>query len=320
MDLVTVIVPTFNADKFICKCIDSILKQSYQEMEILIIDDGSTDGTENICKKYQEKDGRVRYLYQNNGGVSKARNYGIREAQGKYIAFVDADDYIESNMIEMMVSYFMRIKKTDLVVCGFYECNTSKRIEKKIECKKCLSQSAYLQGLFNPNSFGGFLWNKLFRADIIKENQLKLDEDIFVCEDLLFCYRYGEYVDEVQFVPQSFYNYIVNENSATHSEYSSKRFTAVTGFERMEHLVVRYGNKELKQEFDAHYIIICIQLFKRLIKKYKTFSNEEIQKIMSIVREKDMSFLTSAWPYKYKGVYIIMKILSLLFFRGEKVL
>lgn len=318
MDLVTVIIPAYNADKFICRCIDSVMKQSYHDIEILIIDDGSTDETRSICKKYQEKDGRVRFLSQSNGGVSKARNFGIREAKGQYIAFVDADDYIKSNMIETMVSSFLQNDKIDLVICGFYECNKSKRIEKKIECKKHISQNTYLQELFNPNSFGGFLWNKLFRADIIKENQLKLDEDVFVCEDLLFCLRYGEYVDNVEFVPQSFYNYIVNEKSATHSEYSLKRFTAVTGFERMERLIVQYSDKQLERKFDAHYIIICIQLFKRLIKKYKTLSNREIQKIMSIVRKKDMIFLTSEWSCKYKGVYIVMKVLSFLFFRGEK--
>jgi hypothetical protein len=129
---------------------------------------------------------------------------------------------------------------------------------------------------------------------------------------LLFCCRYCQFIQKVQFVEGSFYHYVMNDDGATHSEYSSKRFTAMYGFQRMEKIVVKFDDKKLKALFDAHYIIICIQLFKRLLKKYKRLSVDEIREVLLVLKRKNMHFLFSNWPVKYKIVYVPLKLLSVL--------
>lgn len=102
MELVSVIVPVYNVEKYLKKCVDSILSQSYQNIEVILINDGSLDGSGEICEAYAKKDERIKYITQNNSGLGKTRNRGIEEASGKYLLFVDSDDYIENTMIEKL--------------------------------------------------------------------------------------------------------------------------------------------------------------------------------------------------------------------------
>ena len=123
MELVSIIVPIYNTEEYIDKCVESIINQTYKEIEIILIDDGSTDNSPILCDKWEEKDKRIHVIHLKNGGVSRARNIGLKNANGKYISFIDSDDYVESNFIEVMIEEFMK-EKADIVIskfCKVYE-------------------------------------------------------------------------------------------------------------------------------------------------------------------------------------------------------
>ena len=119
MDLITLVIPAYNAEHTIERCLDSILRQTYEHLEILIVDDGSLDGTKAVIQKYARKEKRIRLFFQSNQGVSVARNAGIRHASGRYLLFVDADDYLEPDMVETLYQIYQQYPGLGLAVCGY---------------------------------------------------------------------------------------------------------------------------------------------------------------------------------------------------------
>ena len=181
---VSVIIPAYNVEKYISRCVDSILAQTFANFELLIINDGSSDSTANILDCYSTKDDRIHVFHIPNGGASSARNYGLRQARGRYVTFADADDYVESNWLSCMVS---RINDVDLVIQGFYfhkndvtiaKCLDNNRFtidEYSLECYKLLNLSQL-----------GYLWSMLFKSSIINENNLRMNKGMTFQEDLDF--------------------------------------------------------------------------------------------------------------------------------------
>ena len=127
-DLVTIIVPVYNAENELCRCVDSILAQSYKNLEIILIDDGSKDNSLEICSKYSRKDNRIKIFHKNNGGVSSARNFGLTEASGKYICFVDSDDWLDEQYVEALHEEILK-NDSDIVIGGFSYVYGNKNIE-----------------------------------------------------------------------------------------------------------------------------------------------------------------------------------------------
>lgn len=118
LDKISIIVPVYNVEQYITRCIESITSQTYRNIEILLIDDGSTDNSGNICDEYQKKDSRVMTFHKTNGGLSDARNYGIKHASGQYLCFVDSDDYISKHMVEILYNNLIKYS-ADISACGF---------------------------------------------------------------------------------------------------------------------------------------------------------------------------------------------------------
>ena len=140
-NLISIIVPIYNSENYIKKCLDSILAQTYSNLEVILIDDGSTDNSYNICKDYQKKDNRIVLLQQKNAGVSRARNHGLEVAKGEYIGFVDSDDYIEPEMYEILLNSIIE-SNSKIAICNYYYenedsklyCGDSIKILKKLMC------------------------------------------------------------------------------------------------------------------------------------------------------------------------------------------
>lgn len=213
-ELVSVIVPIFNGDSDLERCITSLLRQTYVRIEILLIDDGSTDDTKQICLKYQKLDERVQYHTQSNRGVSSARNNGIKKAQGRYICFVDHDDQVETNHIAHLVN-MMSYTQSDLAVCG-WEKNavTGEVVERSPDIHKIMSKEEALKCLLSLNGFQGYPVNKIYRTKVIKENNLLFDEDISIFEDLLFLVGYILKCDYVIVDTLATYHYILHDSSS----------------------------------------------------------------------------------------------------------
>ncbi|PYZ95077.1 glycosyl transferase [Salipaludibacillus keqinensis] len=200
---VSIIVPVYNAEKYLEFCIESIINQSYSNIEILVVNDGSIDKSESIVQEFQKKDKRIKYYYQINSGPADARNTGLMHATGDYIAFIDADDKVEQNYILLLVKK-METSNSDLICSGYKDVS---QFGIKIHSDFNLSDtnSAKRMLLTMCEGTGGVLWSKLFKRNLIEQHRLKLKSELFMCEDLVFVLEYASncecftYIDEFQY-------------------------------------------------------------------------------------------------------------------------
>lgn len=213
---VSVIVPVYNGEKYIGRCIDSIINQTYRDLEILIVDDGSTDGTYQICKGYEQQDNRVTVYRRDNEGVSAARNYGLQQASGTYVQFVDADDYLKKNTTELLCRK-MEKEKAGLVVCSYMRLIGRFTIPSDfLEFPGNYTAKEYLiHTLKDPgHHYYGVVWNKLYRNDVIKKEEIRFRRDVTLGEDFIFNLEYMQYVKKISVILCNLYYYNnVNGNS-----------------------------------------------------------------------------------------------------------
>ena len=218
-EIVSIIVPAYNAERTINRCIDSILKQSYGNLEIIIINDGSKDSTEEKCMKYT-KNKKIKYIRIKNSGVSNARNIGIDNSTGTYIMFVDSDDYIEKNMVERL--YDNINENVDLVICSKNLITINEKISEKIDIASCTLKKEniiqlYRAKILNPP------YCKLYRSAIIKSKSIRFDISISIGEDLLFNILYLKNITkDIKILNENLYNYEkINTNSLSVRYYSN---------------------------------------------------------------------------------------------------
>ena len=236
---VSIIVPVYNAEKVLHYCIDSILNQTFTDYELILVDDGSTDQSGRICKNYAHKNPRIKYICQQNSGVSMARNTGIRVASGDYICFVDSDDYIDATFLEELVAAIE--KGYSFAMCGYNEKHDyivdsdSKQIVYKSEnetiaTKQELMAISELVLLSQP-------WNKVFCRSVIVENNICFPEDLSLGEDTAFVYRYLSCVIEESFIVinKALYNYISVRNSC--SLLNKYRFNLFDEYKKLNYIL-----------------------------------------------------------------------------------
>jgi glycosyltransferase involved in cell wall biosynthesis len=228
---ISVIVPMYKVEKYLTKCLDSIVNQTYKDLEIILVDDGSPDKSGEIAEEYAKMDNRIKVIHQINRGISAARNAGLLEATGDYIAFVDSDDYIALNMYEEMAKY--TYENFDVIICNYYKDVEGKEIYKPIsydsdvlEGDKVLN-ALYValfynknKGFLNPSSYGmecifGFPWNKLFSKNFLDKFNLKFEEKLRVWEDTWFNYQVLKDAKQIKMINESFYYYRLNMKSNT---------------------------------------------------------------------------------------------------------
>lgn len=216
--LISIIVPVYNVEQYLPACIRSILRQTYQDFELILVDDGSPDRCGGICDEFASRDSRIRVIHQNNGGVSRARNAGIEVARGEWIAFIDADDLVTPGYLAAFRPVAPHESDVDMIVqgaIGFF----GKKIRNKFvfdsysgDIKNCLTKE--LIDMRTP-------WGKLFRLDIIRENGLNFPGGVPYGEDTIFYYKYLLYVNKISLRHETKYlNRTDNPNSATKRFYS----------------------------------------------------------------------------------------------------
>lgn len=211
--LVSIVIPLFNVELYLHECLNAIRSQTYKNFEVLLIDDGSTDGSSDICQKFIKKDFRFKYIFQRNQGVIAARKTGISLATGEYITFIDADDKVVKNFLELLISPFLA-ENIDIVVCGFYwwfpELKDDKREERASSPKKRLSSIQFAQsvlGIGKEKGFtvtGGYLWNKMFRTEAVKKINMP---EVLGAEDELLLFKLLPQVSNIYYVDRPLYFY-----------------------------------------------------------------------------------------------------------------
>lgn len=208
MPKVSIIVPVYNVEKYIERCLDSLVNQTLKDIEIIIVNDGSTDGSKEIIQKYLNKYKNIVYLEKENGGLSSARNYGIPYAKGEYIGFVDSDDYVELTMYEKMYNKAIE-EKSDMVECDFiWEYPNKKRedIGKIYSDKKEAIVEARVVA-----------WNKIIKKDIIEKTKITFPEGLRY-EDIEFFYKIVPYLNKISFVKETLVHYVQRESSIANTQ------------------------------------------------------------------------------------------------------
>lgn len=207
---ISVIVPIYNSEQYLCRCVDSILGQSFFDFECLLVNDGSKDGSWDLCKKYEEKDSRIKVLDKVNGGVSSARNMGIDNAVGEWVAFVDSDDSIESDYFEALYSN----SESCQLVCSYatveYPDRTERTEQFEGSFKSDIIEKMFVAFGLRTNSAP---WGKLFNRFIIKEKQIHFDNKMNIGEDTLFLLDYIKHIQRVNIINNHSYHYYINEAS-----------------------------------------------------------------------------------------------------------
>lgn len=230
---ISIIVPIYNGEKYIDKCIEMILNQTLKNFELIIIDDGSTDKSAQICSEYADKDNRIKLITKKNQGTWAARNRGIDESLGKYIVFLDCDDWYENNLLAEMYEN-IEDNDVDLVISGQTDImvNSNAKVIKKVkvlpEKHFFLTREEILDNFIKlrKESIGDVLWNKIYKAEIIKKNNLKF-EDYKRGEDTIFNANYYQHIDKCIVIDKSFYNYRVENSNPVWLKYSENYFNIV---------------------------------------------------------------------------------------------
>lgn len=272
---VSVIIPVYNTEKYLKDCLDSLLGQSFQNFEAILIDDGSGDQSSAICDEYQKKDFRIKVIHQKNQGVSVARNRGIEEAKGEWIFFLDSDDILPENALKNLIE-----QNSDFVIGSIEEIDEDGNYNGICNSipKKELNKRQTLNILFDESLYGyqGYLWNKLYRYAIIRDNKITFDSSIKYNEDRLFITEYLLYCSKITMIPQIIYYYRQREGSALgqiKQEFKPAVLSELDAFEKMKKL--------LKKDYYEIYQMISRLIFEKALywfsKTHKSFTFERKQ-------------------------------------------
>lgn len=220
---ISVITPVYNAEDHLDKCIQSVLNQSFTNLELILINDGSKDSSGAICDSYAKKDPRVKVFHQENGGPSVARNKGINVMKGDFVAFIDADDYVDTDYLEAFLPLDVYLNIKNSIVMQGYKMELGNgevevhKFQRKLYPKSLYSELFYSTNLIQRHPFACI---KLFPVHLIKENNIYFPEDIKFGEDFIFVLKCLKYSENVSFVDQTGYHYQYNDDSLTRSIYS----------------------------------------------------------------------------------------------------
>lgn len=211
---VSIIIPVYNVEEWIEECLESLRQQTYSEYEIILVDDGSTDKSGIICDQFAATHASTCVLHQNNQGVSVARNNGIRHATGEYIVFIDPDDVISKDYLEVLIST-MENENSEMAIAR-YCCEDVKLLENSNRDTRIENIKArhVLDYILDGKSYDGYLWNKIFLRSIINENNISFDENVNMWEDLCFVIKYLKCINQCTYINRIVYFYRQRPNSA----------------------------------------------------------------------------------------------------------
>lgn len=225
--LVSIVVPVYNAEKYIVNCVNALQRQIYTNLEIILVDDGSKDESAHICDMLEASDARIRVIHKQNGGVSTARNSGIEAATGYYLMFADSDDIVDSHWVSRMVELSEQWN-VNLVISSYRMVKNYSEAKQPIDHKKAfepvwaMTKEEFYDVLGYMMTFRETMfapWNKLFLTEIVKKNDIKFPEDMCYGEDFLFNLQYLEYCNGVIETREQLYNYIVQNPESLEAQY-----------------------------------------------------------------------------------------------------
>lgn len=305
--LITIVVPVYNANQTLSKCITSILNQTYQSFELLLIDDGSKDNSLAICEAYASKDERIRVFHKKNSGVSSTRNLGIQMAVGKYVCFVDSDDWVDADYLETLNKH---MQPNGLSVCQLTINNYRRDDNFLLSFTPKQAQISVL----DCNGMQGFPVCKLFDLNLIKKNHVFFDEEISICEDVLFCIQYLSFETSViSYSGKKPYHYFKSFQGATNSRFQyhenlDQRFLS-------ESDAIRKCKKFLLPDIDVYkackmrYIKAAVNTL-RTLEANRCQSSNLYSNLLSAVRKNCFDYVFSPYGVKSSKISVLASAIS----------
>jgi glycosyltransferase involved in cell wall biosynthesis len=238
--MISVVVSVFNTGKYLPKAIDSLINQTYGDYEIIIVDDGSNDGSEDVCEQQAQRSSRIRVFHKPNGGVSSARNYGIEKARGEWVIFPDPDDWVEPDYLERLV-LIREENNADFSICGHY-VHTGERtvVWNRSASAELLSREEAMDLVLLPSAFCGFSWNKLFSLKNIRMNHLLFDLELGMVQDLHFVVRYLKTCNTIAYDPIPLYHYYSDNGgvTSTNTQLSQRKMSGLIAYEKISEILM----------------------------------------------------------------------------------
>lgn len=285
---VSIIIPVYNVEQYIEECIKSVIKQSLQNIEIIIVNDGTRDNSINIIRKYIESDKRIKLIDKKNGGLSSARNVGLDVAKGEYILFLDSDDWIEHTMAEDMYNYAVE-NKVDIVTSGYnrIDNNICTKVKSPIESNRVYNKTEILNIISNEsNNITWFVWRNLYSRELITKNKIRFNENVKIGEDTAFNLEAFLSSNYIMSIPKNLYNYRNNPNSLTQSSYKPNLEDSLINQYNEKLKIYKKHNLNKKAFIDLNLYFSTHSLNMIIANIYNTNNNDKIEDLKKI-RELD---------------------------------
>jgi glycosyltransferase involved in cell wall biosynthesis len=310
--VISVIVPIYKVEKYIDKCLESIVEQTYRKLQIILVDDGSPDNCPQLCDIWAKKDDRIQVVHKKNGGLASARNAGLDVATGEYISFIDSDDYIEKNMFEIMVNEF---KDSDVgaVGCGILEVySNGKRNELAIQYGNIEPMEAIKSLLLNNGKVHSFAWNKLYRADII--GNLRFVEELRYGEDTPFVYHVLKRCKKYYQVDKVLYHYVRRDDSLIGNCFRHDKMLSLKASELIkEDCYADLPN--LKEFADCNIINVIFYLFRSIFlsDNWQKLFMDDFIRLHKILRNANLKIILKYYSKKRYIQLLLCKKMPLFF-------
>lgn len=305
--MLSIIVPVYNAENYLQECINSLINQTYEDFEIILVDNNSTDGSARICQYYCNIDCRIKYFKVDKRGAATARNLGIDKAKGEFITFVDSDDYVEKDAYSLFINR-MLYEDSDICISS-YRCVNEKGQElgwykprlKKYAEKSPLDGKEACRVFLTSRDIEGFSWNKVFRTELIKSSKIKYDENKTAYEDMSFVFDALAHSKKVSFINLELYNYRQRSQSLTRVQYEKKTAEYEDALKQIYSSALRLG---LEKEAESSLI------YRKILSDY-LLGISHFSGLKFITRE-----ITSILKYQTTEKYkTILKLVFLNFYR-----
>lgn len=334
MIFISVIIPVYNKEKYISKCIESILQQTYENFELILVNDGSSDSSGTICEQYARLDERIKVINKVNGGASYARNIGIQNALGEYITFVDSDDYAKENMLECLIKPVLQ-NNADISICGFEtrDFDSDKLINvfklgQNVCCNREEFVKKYFYEAYTSNAINS-ISNKLYRKNIIDKYHLRYNEKYSIQEDRIFIIQMLLKCEIISNIDQSLYCYMINNENSLYNQYASTDFEAtwelyhiLSNFLKNNNATeeaIKYIENDLAYIFISRIVIMYRNKVISKKEKYLTFrdliNNIEFQSLLKTIKSVNAKYALILFLFRIKMIFPVHIALNMKYRR-----
>lgn len=280
--LISVIIPIHNTEKYLKRCIDSILDQTYTNWELLLINDGSTDGCWKICREYEaEYNNKIKYYEKRCGGPSDARNLGIEHARGEYLYFIDSDDYCEPNLLARACQE-ARQKQADVVIFGYLEHRMRRKVLFQYGKSGVITQKDFFQSLLQDDKIGNYIWNKFFTRELFEEIRFPVGE---IFEDVSTVYKLIMKSKRISVINQPLYHYVKSRNSLLET-LDEREVMQLYHAVRVRNQVIVDAHGELQELSVCNEVKYSIFIWNQIAKRYGNRKMKKYHFILNEIRTK----------------------------------